>query len=157
MSHAVAPETPAKQLAGFVAKFDPAIRKLARNSRTVLRKRLPTAIELVYDNFQALAIGYCSTERMSDCILSLAIFPKGVSLSFFYGAALPDPHGILEGSGSQNRFVRLETAETLLTPDVEALITAAIAQGTTPLAPGGSGYTVIKSISARQRPRSALA
>ena len=156
MSHLIAPETPARQLAGFIAKFDPAIRKLARNARAVLRKRLPTAVELVYDNFQALAIGYCPTERMSDCILSLAIFPRGVSLSFFYGATLPDPHGILEGSGNQNRFVRLESAETLLRPDVEALIAAAIAQAVTPLPETGGGYTVIKSISARQRPRSAL-
>src|SRR5215212_8875645 len=100
MSSYTPPETPAKQLADFIAKFDPPIRKLARQCRAVLRKRMPTAIELVYDNFQALAIGYCPTERMSDCILSLAIFPRGVSLSFFYGATLPDPDGVLEGSGN---------------------------------------------------------
>jgi hypothetical protein len=151
------PETPAKQLADFIAKFDPHIRKLARQCRALLRKRLPTAIELVYDNFQALAIGYCPTERMHDCIVSLAIFPRGVSLSFFYGATLPDPTGILEGSGNQNRFVRLENAEALLRPDVEALIRAAIAQSEAPLPESGGGYTVIKSISVRQRPRSALA
>ena len=156
MSQYTPPETPAKQLADFIAKFDPAIRKLARNSRAVLRKRLPTAIELVYDNFQALAIGYCPTERMSDCILSLAIFPRGVSLSFFHGVTLPDPHGLLEGNGNQNRFVRLEDAEALFRPDVEALIAAAIAQSATPLPESGGGYTVIKSVSVRQRPRSAL-
>lgn len=36
--------SPAKQLAGFVAKYDPAIGKLARATRAALRKRLPTAI-----------------------------------------------------------------------------------------------------------------
>jgi hypothetical protein len=151
------PETPAKQLADFIAKFDPPVRKLARQCRALLRKRMPTAIELVYDNFQALAIGYGPTERMSDHMLSLAIFPKGVSLSFFHGATLPDPHGILEGNGNQNRFVRLEDASALLRPDVEALIQAAIAQSEAPLPASGGGYTVIKSVSVNQRPRSVLA
>jgi hypothetical protein len=148
------PETPAKQLADMIAKFDPHVRKLARNCRTVLRKRLPTAIELVYDNFHALAIGYGPTERMSDCILSLAIFPRGVSLSFLWGSTLPDPTGILQGNGNQNRFVRIEEAEALLRPDVEALIQAAIAQSQAKLPTTGGGHTVIKSISLRQRPRS---
>jgi hypothetical protein len=93
---------------------------------------------------------------MSDCILSLAIFPRGVSLSFFYGASLPDPTEILEGSGDQNRFVRLEDAAALARPDVEALIRAAIARSQAPLPETGGGYTVIKSISVRQRPRSVL-
>src|SRR3954471_2630819 len=79
--------TPAKQLAGFIAKFDPAIASLARSCRTILRKRFPTALELVYDNYNALAIGYASTERASDCIVSLAVFPRSVALSFYYGAS----------------------------------------------------------------------
>ena len=148
-----APETPAKQLAGFLARYDPAVAKLARSTRSALRKRLPTAIELVYDNYQFLALGFSATERASDCLVSLAISPKGVALSFYYGASLPDPKGILLGSGNQNRFVRLESAATLAIPAVEALIRAATTQAATPLPSTGRGYTVIKSISAKQRPR----
>jgi hypothetical protein len=48
---------PAKQLAGFIARFDPQVAKLVRAARVVLRKRWPTAVELVYDNYNALAIG----------------------------------------------------------------------------------------------------
>jgi len=147
------PESPSKQLAGFIAKYDPAIGKLARSARTVLRKRLPTALELVYDNYQFLAIGFAATERASDCLVSLAISPKGVALSFYYGASLPDPSGILLGSGNQNRYVRLVSARTLAEPAVEALIQAAIAQAKTPLPATGRGELVIKSISAKQRPR----
>jgi hypothetical protein len=147
------PESPSKQLAGFIAKYDPAIGKLARSARTVLRKRLPTALELVYDNYQFLAIGFAATERASDCLVSLAISPKGVALSFYYGASLPDPSGILLGSGNQNRYVRLVSARTLAEPAVEALIQATIAQAKTPLPATGRGELVIKSISAKQRPR----
>jgi hypothetical protein len=149
------PETqsPAKQLASFIAKYDVTVAKLARQCRSKLRKRLPTAIEQVYDNFQFLAIGYCSTERTSDCIVSLAVSPKSVSLSFYYGASIPDPEQILEGSGKQNRFIRLETAGTLATPSVERLISSAIAAAKNPLPTGKRGYLMIKSVSAKQRAR----
>ena len=145
--------SPAKQLASFIAKYDPAVAKLARATRTAVRKRLPTATELVYDNYQFLAIGYSATERPSDCVVSLAVSPKGVALSFYYGASLPDPDGILLGSGNQNRFVRLDSAATLAVPVVEALIRAALSQAKTPMPATGRGGTVIKSISAKQRPR----
>jgi hypothetical protein len=145
--------SPAKQLAGFVAKYDPAVGRLARTTRAALRKRLPTATELVYDNYQFLAIGFSATERASDCLVSLAISPKGVALSFYNGSSLPDPDGILLGSGNQNRYVRLDSAATLACPAVEVLIRAAIAKAKTPLPALGRGYTVIKSISAKQRPR----
>ena len=121
-----------------------------------MRKRLPTALELVYDNYNFLAIGYSSTERASDCVMSLACGANGVSLSFYYGATLPDPDGVLLGSGNQNRFVRLESAKTLATPAVERLIAAALAQAKTPMPSMGRGRTIVKSISAKQRPRRAV-
>jgi hypothetical protein len=152
-SDAEAPASPAKKLAGFIAKYDPEIGKLVRSARSALRKRLPTAIEQVYDNFNFLAIGFCTTERTSDCIVSLAVSPKGVSLSFYYGASLPDPDKVLLGSGNQNRFVRLESAKTLAQPAVESLLRAAIAQAKTPLPKSGRGYLMIKSVSVKQRPR----
>ena len=85
--------------------------------------------------------------------MSLAVSPKGVALSFYYGASLSDPTGILLGSGSQNRFVRLEGAATLALPAVEALLCEAMAQAEIPLPTTGRGHTVIKSVSATQRPR----
>ena len=66
---------------------------------------------------------------------------------------MPDPHKILLGSGNQNRFIRLESAATLARPEVQALIAAAVRQARTPLPKTGRGYIVIKSISAKQRPR----
>jgi hypothetical protein len=148
-----AAQTPAKQLAGFIDKFDPAIGKLVRACRSELRKQLPTAVEIVYDNYQALAIGFASTEKQSDCIVSLAVFPKKVALSFYYGAAVPDPQKLLQGDGKQNRFIRLESAATLARPEVKSLIKAATSIGDTALPKTAKGYTVIKSILAKQRPR----
>jgi len=147
------PESPARRLAGFIAKFDPAIAKLVRSARSALRKRLPTAIELIYDNYNALAIGWGPNERTSQAIVSLAVYARGVNLYFIHGASLPDPRRRLEGDGNQGRFVRLERVATLDEPAVEALLRAAIRQSRSPLPPSGRGYIVIKSVSAKQRPR----
>src|SRR5271170_2261751 len=100
--------------------------KRIRSIRSALRKRFPTAIELVYDNYNFFVIGYSPTVRPTDYIVSLAANSKGVGLSFNHGADLPDPHGILQGSGSQNRFVRLESAKTLSDPHVAEAIDAAV-------------------------------
>ena len=119
----------------------------------MLRKRFPTAIEQIYDNYNFLVFGFCTTDKTSDCMVSLAAQAKGVSLSFYYGASLPDPSGILQGSGNQNRFIRLESAATLSNPDVQTLLATAAAHAKSPLPAHGGGYTLIKSISAKQRPR----
>lgn len=143
----------AKQVAGFISKFDPEVAKLTRACRTVLRKRYPSAIELVYDNYNALAIGYSPTERTSDCVFSLAVYARGVNLYFMYGRALADPNNLLLGSGRQGAFIRLDSAGILDQPKVKKLMESAVKRQMPTFSPQGRGYTVVKSISAKQRPR----
>ena len=88
--------------------------------------------------------------------MSLAANAKGVGLCFYCGATLPDPHKILQGSGNQTRFIRIESAATLADPPVEALLKAAVKQAKTPMPTDGKGRTIIKSISAKQSPRRSL-
>jgi hypothetical protein len=145
--------TAEQQLATFIEKFDSKNAALIRSVRKVLRERLPTANELVYDNYNFFVIGYCSTERPSDCILSIAASANGIALSFCHGATLPDPQKLLLGSGTQNRFIRIESAETLARPDVDELIAAAVAQAERPLLSSGRGELVIRSVSKKQKPR----
>ena len=145
--------SPAKQVESFIRKFDPAVAKLARSARSAMRKRFPTAIELVYDNYNALAMGFASTERTSDVIVSVAVYASGVSLYFMYGRSLPDPRKLLQGSGSQGAFIRFTDASVLDNPGVAALLKAAEKRTKPPLPSSGRGYTIVKSISAKQRPR----
>jgi hypothetical protein len=142
-----------KKLAGFIAKFEPGHQALIRSVRRALRRRLPTANELVWDNYNFLVIGYSATERPSDTVVSLAAGANGVGLSFYRGASLPDPKGILLGEGRQNRFIRLDSARVLARPEVEALVAAAVAQMKTRLQAKGRGRLIIRSVSAKQRPR----
>jgi hypothetical protein len=144
---------PEQQLAKFIAKFEPKHRALITSMRRALRKRLPAANELVWDNYNFFVIGYSATERPSDSIVVIAAASNGVGLSFYRGATLPDPHRILLGSGKQNRFIRLESAKTLARPEVKALVAAAVAQAKTPLPSTGRGKLLIRSVSKKQRPR----
>jgi len=137
----------------FLAKFDPKMARRIRACRAALRKRLPTAHELVYDNYNFFVIGYGPNERASDAVVSIAANSKGVGLCFIHGAKLPDPDGVLQGSGKQTRFVRLPTANTLDDPPVVTLLRLAVAQSRVPFAAKGRGLTIIKSISRKQRPR----
>ena len=153
-TRATSPDNDAEgQLSECIDKFAPEMAKAIRAARVALRKRLPTANELVYDNYNFFVIGYCPTLRPSDTFTQLVADAHGVRLAFYYGSTLPDPAGILLGSGNQNRFIRLAHARDLGKPEVEALIRAAIAQGKAPLPATGRGSLVIRSVSAKQRPR----
>ena len=143
--------TPEQQLKGFIAKFEPREQTHIRACRKALRQRLPGAYELVYDNYNFFVIGYGPTERPSDAVLSLTARAGGMGLCFLRGAGLPDPAGVLQGSGNQTRFIRLESAADLKQPVVEALIKAALARAK-PLTPGPT-QLIIRSVSAKQRPR----
>lgn len=145
--------TTAKQVDGFIAKFDPAMQRLIRSMRTAMRKRLPTAVELVYDNYNFFVIGYGPSERASDAVFSIAANSKNVGLAFLQGATLADPKNRLLGAGKRNRFMRFKSAAELRDPDVQALMRAAVAQAKTPFPRTGRVRTVVKSISAKQRPR----
>jgi hypothetical protein len=142
-----------KQLQAFIRKFDPADQRLIRRVRAALRKRFPTANELVWDNYNFFVIGYSPTERPSDAIVSMAARAHGVGLCFIHGARLPDPKKVLLGSGHQTRFIRIDSIQVLQRPEVEALVAAAIAQARVRFPTDGRGRLIIRSVSAKQRPR----
>ena len=144
--------TPAQQLNAFIDKFDPKVGALIKSVRKSLRAKLPGAKELVYDNYNFFVIGFCATERASEAVMSIAAAANGVSLCFLYGAKLPDPDKLLRGSGNKVRSIRLESAATLKRPEVARLISLAIGQSPSPF-PLSNGKLIIKSVSAKQRPR----
>jgi len=127
-----------RQLAAFIAR---------------MAIRLPTAHRLVYDNYNALAVGFSPDDRSSNGILSIAVYPRWISLFFLQGVSLDDPDGILKGQGSQVRHIVLTGPDDLDRPDIVAMIERALAAAKTPLPASGAGPLIIKSVSARQRPR----
>jgi len=145
--------SPELQLAGFLAKFAPKIASQAEAILTRLRVNLPHALELVYDNYNALAIGFGPTERASEAIISVAVYPRWISLFFLQAKGLPDPTGILEGQGSVAKHIVLPTPSALDEPAIQALIEEALSRAKVAFNPNTSHRVIIKSISAKQRPR----
>ena len=140
-----------QQLKGFLAAFDPKRQALFVSVRRALRKRFPSADELVYDYSNAFVIAYSPTERGSDAVVSISAGPDGLRLVFTQGASLPDPKKILLGSGKQTRFIWIESPRTLRLPEVTALLETAVDRAKIPLRPSGRGKPVIKPKSAKRR------
>jgi hypothetical protein len=141
------------QLDGFLDKFTPEVAASARADLATMRARLPGATILVYDNYNALAIGFGPSEKAGQAVLSLAVFPRWVTLCFLHGARLPDPQGRLNGDGSRVRHIRLVGPETLGDHYVDGLIAEAVARSEPPFDPAAEQRLIIKSVSAKQRPR----
>jgi hypothetical protein len=149
----MATASPEEQLASFIARYTAEIASLAQSILVTMRARYPTAIELVYDNYNALAVGFGPTERPSEAIFSIAVFPRWVSLFFLQAKGLPDPDRILQGGGSVARHIRLPSPARLDELSVKILMQEATARAAIPFAPHGARRLIIQSISAKQRPR----
>ena len=145
--------TPKKQLDVFIDRFTPEVAKLGRGAIARMRKVTPGALELVYDNYNALAIGFSPTERAGDGIFSIALFPPHASLFFLQGAKLPDPDKVLKGSGTRARHIVLSDRKILEQPAVKKLMALALKSAKKPLDPKQRRRLIIKSVSAKQRPR----
>jgi hypothetical protein len=144
--------TPETQLRSFIDRLEQKNRKLFRLVRAALRKRFPTANELVYDYPDSVVIAYSPTDRGIDGIVSIAARTDGVRLYLMNGPKLPDPKGLLLGTGTQVRFVRVEAAGQLAHPDVVALIAATVERARVPFPSGGKGGLIIRSAARKQRP-----
>jgi hypothetical protein len=141
------------QLDGCLDKFTPEIAAHARAVLARMRARLPGAVQLVYDNYNALAIGFGANEKVSGVVFSVAVYPRWVSLFFFGGPFLPDPQRLLQGGGNTVRHIVLKDIAVLGSAPVQALMKEALARAAPPIDPNGKGRLIIKSVSAKQRPR----
>jgi hypothetical protein len=145
--------TPQAQLDGFIDKFTPDVAALTRALIAKAVAQLPGAVIPVYDNYNALAIGFGASDRVKDIVFSLAVMPRWVTLCFSWGVALDDPKGLLKGEGKQVRHIRLLNADAWDAPDEQDFLAQALARAEPPIDPRGKGGIVIKSISAKQRAR----
>jgi hypothetical protein len=147
------PDTPAAQLEGFFARFDPKLAALGRKALAYLKKRLPGSIITVYDNYNALAIGFGPHGKASTTPISIALYPRWINLFFLQGAKLDDPKKLLKGSGAIVRTIRLDSMDIFEDEDVDALISAAVMHVGWRLDPKAKGQMEIRAISKKQRPR----
>jgi hypothetical protein len=139
------------RLEGFIARFSDDVAARAWAAIARMREILPGAVTLVYDNYNALAVGFGASDRQAGLVFSIAVYPRWVSLFLMGGPSLDDPHGLLKGQGGVVRHIVLDTVGRLDDPRVRDLMDQALALR--PVDPTQAGRLVIKSVSAKQRPR----
>ncbi|MBP7587812.1 MAG: DUF1801 domain-containing protein [Thermoanaerobaculia bacterium] len=133
----------------LLATFAPAHQRLIGTLRRWLRKRLPTAHELVYEYRDWIVISYSPSERGYEGVLAIRADAEGVKLYFNAGKGLPDPEKLLRGSGTQARWIAVEGASTLARPAIERLVDEALTRNPVPFAGTGLGPTVLRSASTK--------
>ena len=150
---AVARRSAEAELRTLIARFAPAHLRLIGAMRRSLRKRLPTAHEVVYEYRDWFVISYSPNEHGYEGVLAIRADADGVELYFTHGKELPDPAKLLQGS-AQTRWIHVEGASTLARPEVARLIDEAIARNRVPFESAGRGSVVMsRSTSAKQRQR----
>jgi hypothetical protein len=151
---AAAQRSAESELQTLIEKFAPSHLRPIGAIRRSLRKRLPTAHELVYEyaNQGAVVISFSPNEHGYEGVLAIRATADGIKLYFNQGKDLPDPAKLLQGS-SQTRWIQMDGASTLARPEVACLIEEALARNSVPFPPAGRGSVVIRSTSAKKRPR----
>lgn len=150
---------PETQLAGYFAKYEPAMIKLGKALRARLRARLPGLFEVVYvyESRGSLVIAYSPTEHGYEAPCSIALYPHGVHLYFGQGPRLSksDPKKLLQGRGKAVRYVVLNAVADLDRPEIEALISAALELAKVRLDASSKGSVIIRAEAQKERARRA--
>ncbi len=141
------------QLRTLIAKFSPKLLRLVGAIRRNLRDRLPAAHEVVYEYRDFFVISYSPNDHGYEGVLAIRANSQGVRLYFNCSKGTPDPEKLLQGSGTQMRWIHVETASALARPAVARLIDEALARNPVPFARSGSGSVVIRSTSVKKRQR----
>jgi hypothetical protein len=133
-----------KELDKIIAKQPPEMAKLARAVLAKLRPRFPGAVEMVYDKKRGMVVGFCPDDRASNVINSIGVYSKWINLYFFEGDSLPDPDGLLQGTGNMVRNIRINSADDLDQPGVKALMAEALKRAHPKLDPKAKRRVLIR-------------
>ncbi|HEX6813207.1 MAG TPA: hypothetical protein VF384_16405 [Planctomycetota bacterium] len=143
--------SPNAQLSAFLSRFPPEIVALVKRCLPKLRRTFPGSYELVYDYSNSVVVAFGMSEVGYKATVAIAVFPRWVRL--YFDKSLPDPKGLLEGSGGKVRSVALEAASDLDRGDIHALIKAAKKHSGVTFPRTGSTRMIIKSEAKKRRPR----
>jgi len=108
----------------ILARGAPPIQDLARQARALIRSVYPAVVEVPWPR-QGIAGYGVGPKKMSEQFCYIAVFKNHLNLGFYYGSELPDPSGLLEGTGELLRHIKIRTPEQLADPALRQLIEAA--------------------------------
>jgi len=114
-----------KKFDEYLSPFDNKIALLTRQLRNFLREETKPAFEIVGDSHQSLNIGYGFTEKSWDCYCAIMVYSNHINISFPSGSSLADSDGILVGSRSKIRHIRIHDADEIKEPKIMKLLSEA--------------------------------
>lgn len=137
------PPTPAAQLATFLSRFPPETVAFAKGCLRRLRGAFPGSHQIVYDYEHAVVVAFGATDRGYEAVVTLWVTPDEVRL--YFDKSLPDPEGLLKGTGGKVRSVSVESASDLGRRGIAALIKGAKARSGATFRRGRPITIIIKS------------
>ena len=144
-----------KDLIKFLKPFSAENKELALWLREFVWKLYPKGNELIYDNYNALAFGWSTSDRLGDTFCSIAVFGKEyLHFGFYWGNQIADPEKKLEGKGNQYRYIKVYNKKDFPKAYITKLLKEAYANSLEKLKEGKQvlkGVTITKSISAKKR------
>ncbi len=96
---------PNPQLKKFIQPYDQQIQKLTMELRNFIIDLVPEANELIWDNYNAVAIAYSKSEKLKDAFCHIAVYTKHVNFGFNRGAELTKIPLKLNGKGKLIRHI----------------------------------------------------
>jgi hypothetical protein len=109
----------------LLAEHSPELRTIEQALRATIRRAFPTAIEQVDFGNKLIAFGH--TMKIRGLLFAIIAHKAHVNLQLADGANLPDPTGIVAGTGKRIRHVKIRTVEAASAAPVVALIRAQLA------------------------------
>ena len=144
---------PLKELLNFLKPFPKDVQDNALWLREFVWKQFPKCNELIYDNYNALAIGFGPTDRASDAFCSIAIYSKYINFGLLRGSEIDDPKKMLAGKGSLYRSIKITDIENFPSAYIKKLLKAAYINSISRLKNKSSinGQMIVKSVSGKKR------
>ena len=145
-----------KDLLKFLKPFEADIQEIALWLREFVWDLYPTANELIYDNYNALAYGWSPTDRLGHTFCSIAVGRSSgnVHFGFYWGSQISDPKKILLGKGNQYRYILVKTKSDFPKTYIKKLLKEAYANSLAKVKDKKQmiqGATITKSISPVKR------
>ena len=145
-----------KDLVKFLKPFNKDITERALWLREFIWNLYPQTNELIYDNYNALAVGWSPTDRVGHTFCSIAVgrTSNNVHFGFYWGNELADPDKILLGDGNQYRYILVPDENNFPKAYIEKLVKEAYANSLAKVKDRKqimNGQTIVKSISSKKR------
>lgn len=104
-----------------IKSFSDEIKDIARETRKLIYKVLPETVEVVWVQQKNTGFG-TGIKKKTEHFCWLMPASKHVNLGFNYGAELPDPKNLLEGTGKLFRHIKIKTVSQLKDKDLIELL-----------------------------------